>query len=62
MKNILSPSLLAADFKKLEQEIKKTEENLSLIHIFQKRIQNRVRVRSQKWKKKVFLYRPEKDS
>ena len=27
MKNILSPSLLAADFKKLEQEIKKTEEN-----------------------------------
>lgn len=27
MKNILSPSLLAADFKKLKQEIKKTEEN-----------------------------------
>lgn len=27
MKNILSPSLLAADFKKLGQEIKKTEEN-----------------------------------
>lgn len=27
MKNILSPSLLAADFKKLEQEIKKTEES-----------------------------------